>query len=126
MYSAMSLCRDFDPKQKCFRVQRYDRGFFREEFHEHVPKHRINADEGTEAIRALLVRFANLSGSEILRSLLNERGKTPPATRVLHVYVEYPEAGVVRKTCGGNVIAWVDEVVDEEAFRQRKIKHRQR
>lgn len=117
-YSGVSLCPDLQPKAKRFRVRRCREGVFDEEFHEHIPRHRINAGETAEPIRALVVRFAASSGSAILQALLNRRGKDPAASNLLNVHVDYPEPGVVRKACGGNVIAWVDEVVDETGFRQ--------
>ena len=117
-YSGVSLCPDLRPKQKCFRVQRYNQGRFQDEFHEHVPRHRMTVDRATEAIRALVIRFANVQGSVILQSLLTKRGTSPRAGNMLDVHVDYPEPGVLRKACGGDVIAWVDEVVDEVTFRQ--------
>jgi len=117
MFDGVSLCPNLLSKEKCFRVQRYQEGAFHEEFHEHVPRSRMNIDEGTEAIRALVIRFTNMPGHAILRALLNRRGATPAASSVLSVHVSYPEPGVLRKACGGDMIAWIDEVVSEQYFR---------
>jgi hypothetical protein len=118
MHSGVSLCPDLQSKAKCFKVRRYHQGVFVDEFHEHVPRHRINAEETKEAIRALVIRFAMPSGSAILQALLNRRRNRPAASGLLNVLIDYPEPGVVRKACGGDVIAWVDEVVNEREFRQ--------
>ena len=118
MHSGLSLCPDLQSKAKCFKVRRYHQGVFVDEFHEHVPRNRINAEETAEAIRALVIRFAMPSGSAILRALLNRRGDRPAASGLLHVHINYPEPGVERKVCGGDVIAWVDEVVNAGEFRQ--------
>lgn len=117
LFSGVSLCSNLNAKQKCFRLQRYSQGRFENLFHEHVPRHRIGLENATEVIRALVLRFQEFSASEILQCHLNSRGQHPPAVKRLDIHVDYPEAGVVRRACGGDIVAWMDEVVDENAFR---------
>ena len=121
-YSGVSLCPEPKVDEWCFKVQRYAEGAFEDAFHEHVPRDRINSADALVAIRVLVATFTEFTGSAILAALLNAKGKTPANSGVLRVHVGYPEPGVVRKACGGNVLAWVDEVVRPEAFSANRAK----
>lgn len=117
-FSGVSLCSKLDAEDKCFRLQRYNQGRFEELFHEHVPHHRIGMQNSTEVIRALVVRFDQFTAAEILRSHLNSRGAERSAVKNhLRVHVHYPEPGVVRRCCGSDTVAWMDEVIDATVFR---------
>lgn len=118
VFSGVRLCEELARKQKCFRLQRYNGGAFVDLFHEHVPDHRISFDGGMEVLRALVARFEGFTAPDILRCHLNSRGPNPAAPRRLAIHVEYPEPGVIRRYCGGDVLAWMDEVIGPDQFRQ--------
>lgn len=119
MYSGFQLCPDIDPKQKCFRLRRYNEGLFDEIFHEHVPNHRITIDSAIEMLKALVLRHEEFSASHILRCYLNSRRGSPEALRILRIDVEYPEPGVIRRyCCSNNFNAWMDEVIIPAKFRK--------
>lgn len=87
--SGFQLCEDLVPKQKCFKLRRYNQGVFEPLFHEHVPAHRISFDAAKEVLRALVVRFENLAASQILSCHLNDRGRKPIRDGHLRIVVEY-------------------------------------
>ncbi|WP_289283488.1 MULTISPECIES: hypothetical protein [unclassified Methylophaga] len=118
LYTGYKICDDLNAKEKCFRLHEYDEGNFNELFHQHVPKHRISADNAGEFMKALVVRHSPLGDPEILRTYINKRGKNPSAIELGQVVVEYPEPGVLRKyfSCG-NIAAWFDEVISPAQFR---------
>jgi hypothetical protein len=118
VFSSISLCGILNTKEKCFRLQRYIQGRFESLVHEHVPRHRISLESATEVMRAFVIRFQELSASEILRCHLNGRGKQPAAANCLAIHVDYPEPGVVRRSCGEDIVSWMDEVIDESVFRK--------
>jgi len=119
MYSGFKICNDIEPKQRCFRLRRYNQGVFDDIFHEHVPKYRISLDSGIEIMKALVMRYEEFTASYILRCYLNSRGQDPEAIPLLRIVVEYPESGVIRRYCGSSDIqAWMDEVIDPGKFRQ--------
>ena len=117
MYSAVQLCNDLKPKQRCFRLQKYNEGAFDEIFHEHIPRHRISAANARELMKALVLRYEEAHAEHILRSYLNSRGQSPAASNPFQIVVEYPEPGVIRTYCGTNVKAWMDEVIVPGDFR---------
>jgi hypothetical protein len=118
MHSRFQLCKDIEPKQKCFRLRRYNQGVFDDVFHEHVPKHRISLDSGIEMMKALVLRHEEFAAPYILRCYLNSQGRSPEALDLLKIVVEYPEPGVIRRYIGHNIQAWMDEVIDPGKFRQ--------
>lgn len=118
MYSGFQLCNDMEPKQKCFRLRRYNQGVFDDIFHEHVPKHRISLDSAIELMKVLVLRHSEVAAPYILRCYLNSRGREPQALDPFRCDVEYPEPGVIRRYCSSNnVQAWMDEVIDPGKFR---------
>ncbi len=117
MYTRFQLCSDLKPKQKCFKLRRYNEGLFEDVFHEHVPNHRVSLDDALAMMRTLVLRYEGHEASSILRHYLNTRGRKPSA-RHLRFDVEYPEPGVIRRYCSSNHIhAWMDEVISPEQFR---------
>lgn len=117
MYSHFQLCKDIEPKQKCFRLRRYNQGVFEDVFHEHVSKHRISLDSAKEMMKALVLRHEEVTAQHILRCYLN-KGRNPKALDHLKIVVGYPEPGVIRRYIGHNIQAWMDEVIDPGKFRQ--------
>ena len=110
-YSGFRLCHDLKPGQRCIRLRKYNSGSgppFTELHHEHIPRHRISEDGAVELLRALVLVYSRAEAPGIVRSYLNDRGSDPPRDNRLQITVEYPEPGVTRKYCGGNVQAWID------------------
>jgi hypothetical protein len=122
-YSRFQLCNDMEPKEKCFRLRRYNQGVFEDVFHEHVLKHRISLDRGIEMMKALVLRHGEFAALYILRCYLNSRGRDPEAYH-FQINIKYPEPGVIRRYCGSyNVQAWMDEVIVPGKFRQLAPRH---
>jgi hypothetical protein len=72
-----------------------------------------------QLLRALVIRFPALSAETIVRSHLNKRGRIPSADNGDFLgHVAHPEPGVIRYYCGGNVVAWSDQVIVPSQFRQ--------
>ena len=117
MYSGVQLCNDLKPKQRCFRLRKYNEGTFDDIFHEHVPDRRISAGNAREMMKALVLRYEEAHAERILRSYLNSRRGSPAACNPFQITVEYPEPGVMRTYCGTNVQAWMDEVIAPGKFR---------
>ncbi len=118
LYTGYKICKGLKANEKCFRLHEYNEGEFHELFHEHIPKHRISADNAGEFMKTLVVRHSSLGDPEILRTYLKKRGKNPAAIEFGQVVIEYPEPGVLRKyfSCG-NTSAWFDEVISTAQFR---------
>ena len=118
----MSLCPDLCPNELCIVVEQYREGTFERQFHEHIPRSRLSSKSKVELLRALVIRFYGFSGmgaEQIIRAHLNQRGKTPSANAALRIHTSYPEAGVLRRHCGGDTAAWIDEVVLTSSFRPK-------
>jgi hypothetical protein len=69
-------------------------------------------------MRALVLRYQGVEASYILRCYLNKRGREPEAYDPFQIRIEYPEPGVIRRYCGGDIQAWLDTVITPEQFRQ--------
>ena len=118
IYSGFQVCSKLKANEKCFRLQEYSKGEFVEIFHEHVPKHRISNGSAGAFLRTLLLRRSPFGDAEVLRTFLNNRGKDPSAIEFMHVNVEYPEPGVIRKySCTHSLNGWFDEVINSNDFR---------
>lgn len=120
-YSGVQPCPTLQPKLWCIRIRSYNAGHgeaFTELFHEHVPEYRASEDSTVELLRALVVAHAKMEASEIVRCYLNKRGHKPEASGLLRIHVEYPEPGVIRKGCGGDVQGWIDKVCTPARFRE--------
>lgn len=87
-------------------------------FHEHIRKHRLSEDAATELLRALVLVYSEVGAPGIVRSYLNDRGHDPPSDPRLRITTEYPEPGVLRKYCGGDVQAMIDTVLSADLFRR--------
>lgn len=111
------ICQSLLVKQRCIRLRRYHDGAFSELYHEHIPKHRLSDDSLGWMMLALVRRFEEASAEVIVRSCLNSRKGAPYTQRIVFV-VEYPEPGVIRHNCGGDVFGWVDTVIDQRTFRR--------
>ena len=114
---ATITCEQLRSRQKCFKLQRYNRGSFVELFHVHVPAHRISFERAIEVLRTLVARYSEFAAMDIVRCNLNRRGRNPEALRRLDIHVQYPEPGVIRRACGGDVVAFMDEVINPDRFR---------
>jgi hypothetical protein len=116
-------CPQLKPNELCFVLEQYHEGKFTRQFHEHVPRARLSAENKIKVIKSLVVRFYGFEGmgpESIVRAYLNNRGKTPSANAVLRIHTSHPEPGVLRHYCGGDTAAWVDEVVLPSSFRRKK------
>jgi hypothetical protein len=118
-----NICPDLAPKVRCIKVRKYNHSqgdFYSELFHEHIPERRINNDAAPELLKALVLKFeGNLEAGHILQHYLNNLGKNPESYAYrIPFRVVYPELGVMRKCCGGDVEAWIDTVVLPDQFRQ--------
>jgi hypothetical protein len=119
MYSGFQVCVQLGPKEKCFRLRKYKEGTYVDIFHEHIPRHRISADNTHEFMKILLACNMRLDNSTLLHAYLNDRGKKPRSFELCQIVVEYPEPGVFRKYYSNrDYSAWFDEVIDENKFRK--------
>jgi hypothetical protein len=78
-----------------------------------------------EMLKAFVVRFDGFSGfgpDLIVDSYLNSRGRDPQNLGVFQISVARPEPGVIRRYCGTDTRAWIDEVISSEKFRQSSVK----
>lgn len=115
-YSGFQLCPGLKSGYRCIRLRKYNSGkgpAFTELFHEHIRKHRLSKDAATALLNVLVLVYPGAEALGIVRSYLNDRGREPPCDTRLRIAVEYPEPGVVRKLCGGDVQAWIDTVVSD-------------
>jgi hypothetical protein len=120
MNSGFKICSELKVKEKCFRLQIYDQGEVKELFHEHVPKYRISSPNAVAFMKALIIKYSSLRDPEILKTYLNSKAKEPSAINLCKAHIEYPEPGVFRKYfSGGDITAWVDEVVSPNEFRRK-------
>ena len=127
MYSNFKLCPELTVKERCFCVQRYNKGAFEETFHEHVPSHRLSLESTLETLRGLVDNCAEWPATYILRSRLNKRRGGPSQYPGFTSHVEYPEPGVIRRYfSSGPATAWSDEVIAPASFRRNASAQRQR
>ncbi len=116
-YSGFKICKKLKPNEKCFRLQKYNKGEVDELFHEHIPKHRISSDNSDAFMKSLIIKYSELTDSRILKTYFNNKGKEPSSISICQSHVEYPEPGVLRKYfSGGNTTVWVDEVISPNDF----------
>jgi hypothetical protein len=119
-YDDWNLCVDLKPKEKCFRLFQYDNGTFNEEFHMHVPKHKISNENSGIFLQALVFRFlggTGMSAEHILAHLVNNRAGMPNREDTFMWHTTHPEPGALRHTCGTNTKAVWDEVISPNQFR---------
>jgi hypothetical protein len=99
MYENHKLCEKLKPKEICLVVEQYKEGIFEPQFHKHVPQHRLSESALQNLLRALVLKFENNEPWTIVRSHLNERGKEPPAYKMMW-HVTYPERECFENTAG--------------------------
>jgi len=117
MHSGYKVCCTLKENEKCFCLFEYDKGEFIELFHEHIPKHRISNENSVQFIKTLLIQHSDFGNSEIMRTYINKRGKSPGAIKLCQTTVEYPVPGVLRKYfSNGAFTAWYDEVISKSVF----------
>jgi hypothetical protein len=122
MHENYKLCPDLKPRECCLVLEQYCNGEFKREYHRHFPRYRVSQESMIEMLKAFVVRFYGFSGygpNHIVASYLNSRGREPPASS-FQFHVTYPEPGVIRRYCGTNTKAWVDEVITPSKFRQER------
>jgi hypothetical protein len=117
MYENHALCPDLKLKEICLVVERYHEGKIDRKYHLHVPKHRLSEMSLRYLLQILVLKFDDNEPLTIIRSFLNDRGKHPSACN-FNWRVTYPEPGVLRKYCGGNTLAWADQVISPSSFRK--------
>ncbi|MET4448670.1 hypothetical protein ABIB75_006980 [Bradyrhizobium sp. GM2.2] len=120
-----SYAPDLTPKEICLVVRQYHEGHFTRVYHEHIPRHRISEDALKYLLPALVMKFENSEPLTIVRSFLNKRGKDPSAYP-FRWEATYPEPGVLRKYCGADTCAWVDQVVSPSNFWTTAMESRNR
>jgi hypothetical protein len=118
MCSGFQICETLKPKERCIRLRAYNEGRFDELYHEHIPAYKIGNEACIELMKALVVRFSGFSAEYIVRGYLNQRRGQPACANLFRFHTEYPEPGVIRHYCGGNVQTWSDLVIAPSRFRQ--------
>ncbi|MGA7787000.1 MAG: hypothetical protein WCA56_02415 [Xanthobacteraceae bacterium] len=125
MYENYKLCPDLEPRECCLVLEQYHEGNFTRKYHRHFPRHRVSQSAMIEMIKAFVVRFDGWSGfgpDLIVDSYLNSRGRNPGDLGAFQIRVTYPEPGVIRRYCGTDTKAWIDEVISPNKFRQVPVK----
>jgi hypothetical protein len=78
-----------------------------------------------EMLKAFVVRFYGFDGfgpDSIVASYLNSRGKEPAPRNTFQLQITYAEPGVIRRYCGTDTKAWIDEVIMPSKFRSEETK----
>jgi hypothetical protein len=122
MYENYKPCAELKPRECCLVLEQYHQGEFTRHYHLHFPLSRISEKVMIELLKAFVVRFYGFEGfgaDSIVSAYLNSRGKDP-ATKSFHFQVTYPEPGVIRRYCGTDTRAWIDEVISPSKFRVDK------
>src|SRR6267142_7294537 len=99
-YTRFKLCPNLKINEKCFRVQQYKEGAYKEIFHEHVPSRRLSLESELEILRGLVDQCAGSPPTFILHSRLNNRRGGRSQYPKFSAHVEYPEPGVIRRYFG--------------------------
>lgn len=118
LYSNYNICQSLEAKHTCIVVEQYFEGNMIAIFHEHVPYRRLSNDARKYLLKMLMINFSKIDPNSILSYYVNSRGKNPSAADMNWVS-SYPEAGVIRTSCGTNTRAWSDQIVDKSVFRKR-------
>jgi hypothetical protein len=117
LFDNYKICPTLDAKHTCIVVEQYSHGKMTIEFHEHVPYRRLSDDARRNLLKMLMVNFSKIDANSLLSYFVNKRGKNPLAADMNWV-CSYPEAGVIRTSCGTNTRAWSDQVIDKSKFRK--------
>ena len=118
LHSGFQLCPSLTSAETCIRLRDYKRGAFLDVYHEHVKAHELRDSAITDLLRTLVLRHEEATARQIAHSYLTRRGKKGKFAHPLDITVEYPEPGVIRRYCGGNIQAWIDAVITPEEFRK--------
>ena len=116
--SGSKRCETLTPEEKCIWLQKYKQGNFLDLFHKHVPKDKLDQEVHGALLRTLVLRYEEAAAEKILDVYLTRDGEAANSILGHDVSVGYPEPGVMRSACGGNVFAWIDTVIDPEEFRR--------
>ena len=81
-----------------------------------IRKAHLSNDDKASLLRALVCTYAGMSLESIVSAHRNKRGRKK-AVSPLRIHVTHPEPGVLRRYCGADTVAWMDEVVSEDHFR---------
>ena len=118
LFDNYKICPTLDAKHTCIVVEQYSQGIMIEIYHDHVPYRRLSDDACRNLLKMLMINFSKIDPNSFLSYYVNSRGKNPLAANMNWVS-SYPEAGVIRTTCGANTRAWSDQVVNKSNFRQK-------
>jgi hypothetical protein len=118
----MDICKTQSENEECIRVVKYEDGKWSDLFHAHIPRRRLNNDDKHSLLRALVIRHYPMNPDQIVRSYFNKACRNkPPRSTALDIHTETVlEAGILRRYCGQNVIALLDEVVGVDKFKAFK------
>jgi len=114
-----TICPDLEPTYNCVVVEQFTGGVFVRRFHQHVADYRLSNARRVNLLHALIIHFWRPDAETVVQCYMNRKWKTPPA-HSLPMEISYPEEGVERITCGSDIVAWVDQVVDPEKFRRAR------
>lgn len=118
LFDNYKICSTLDAKHTCIVVEQYSQGTMIEIYHDHVPYRRLSDDTRRNLLKMLMINFSKIDPNSFLSYFVNSRGKNPLAAAMNWVS-SYPEAGVIRTSCGTNTRAWSDQVVNKSNFRQK-------
>lgn len=110
------ICPDLEPTYNCIVVEEFTGGVFVRRFHKRVADYRLSNARRVNLLHALILHFWRPDADTIVQCYMNRKWKSPPALS-LPMEISCPEPGVERITCGTDIVAWVDQVVDPEKFR---------
>jgi hypothetical protein len=103
MAADVQICPTLDPKEKCIRLNKYNRGqgdLSTELFHKHFQRHRISEDAQIEMMKAMVLTYEKPEPLFVLGCYLNGRGRDPAPYDPFRIKVHLHD-GWVRITCGG-------------------------
>ena len=116
MCTKHTICDDLEPTYNCLVVEQFTGGVFVRRFHQHVADYRLSNARRVNLLHALIIHFWRPDAETVVQCYMNRKWKSPPA-HSLPMEICYPEEGVERLTCGSDIVAWVDQVVDPDKFR---------
>lgn len=121
MYERHKLCDTLTPDVVCIVVEQYQEGPFVRLFHKHVKRRRLSEGARRNLLRALVMKFSNMSAELTVLCHLNSTGKDPAADKTsLGFHISHAEPGVLRSYCGINTKAWSDQVTTPREFRPKQ------
>jgi hypothetical protein len=118
LFDNYKICQSLNATHTCIVVEQYCEGEMIVKFHEHVPYRRLSSDDRGNLLKTLMINFSRIDPNSFVKYYVNNGGKNPTAADI-NWTVSYPEAGVIRTSCGTNTRAWSDQIVDKSKFRQK-------